>query len=214
MPWRIAGVGRWAALAAAGLGAIGALACGFALPASSVPAEGAVDWHAEPLQSGTRRTPFLWPEAGEGVLIRPRAAFDIAAVVAAAEPYSIDAGAFLAPVDLVMTWGRLPEEPYASRVSYSQMTRYYFWRTRDSSLDLRYIATHSANMHMIPADRNLRRALAHVGAGDRVRIRGLLVDVEAPRFRWQTSLSREDTGPGACELVWVEEVQRGDRLYL
>ncbi len=205
------GTRRWAGLAAAGLGA---LACGFALPASSVPADGAIDWHAEPLQSATRRTPFLWPAAGEDVLIRPRAAFDIAAVVAAAEPYSLDDGAFLAPVDLVMTWGRLPEEPFRGRVSYTQMTRYYFWHTGDSNLDLGYIATHSANMHMIPANRNLRRALAHVGAGDRVRIRGLLVDVEAPHLRWRTSLSREDSGPGACELVWVEQVQRGDRLYL
>ena len=198
------------ALLAAGIGAAG---CGFALPASSVPADGAIDWRAEPEQVPTRRTPFLWAAAGDGVLVRPRAAFDISAVVAAAEPYGLDEGAFLSPVDLVMTWGRLPEEPYRSRVSYNQMARFYFWRTRDADLDLRYIATHSANMHMIPADRNLRRALAHVGAGDRVRIRGLLVDVEAPHLRWHTSLSREDTGPGACELVWVEEMQRGDRLY-
>lgn len=200
----------WALLAAA----VGAAACGFALPASSVPADGAIDWHAEPEQGPTRRAPFLWPAAGDGVLVRPRASFDISAVVAAAEPYSLDAGAFLAPVDLVMTWGQLPEEPYRSRVSYSQMARFYFWRTHDGGLDRRYIETHSANMHMIPADRNLRRALAHIGAGDRVRIRGLLVDVDAPHLRWRTSLTRDDTGPGACELVWVEQVQRGDRLYL
>jgi hypothetical protein len=148
------------------------------------------------------------------VTVRPRAAFEISAVVAASEPYSFDGGAFLSPVDLVMTWGRLPEEPYRSRVSYYQVTRYYFWRTRDPKLDLGYIATHSANMHTIPATRNLARALAHLGGGDRVRLRGLLVDVEGPSgFRWQTSLSREDTGPGACELVWVEELQRGRRLY-
>ncbi len=135
-------------------------------------------------------------------------------MIAAAEPYSIDGGAFLSPVDLVMTWGRLPEEPYRSHVSYYQLTRYYFWRTGDAGLDLRYIATHSANMHMIPSTRNLGRALAHLGRGDRVRVRGLLVDVStAGGFRWATSLSRDDTGPGACELVWVEELQRGNRLY-
>ncbi len=156
--------------------AVAAAGCGFALPASSVAAGEAIDWHAE--------------------------------------PYSIDGGAFLSPVDLVMTWGRLPEEPYRSRVSYYQLTRYYFWRTGDAGLDLRYIATHSANMHMIPSTRNLGRALAHLGRGDRVRVRGLLVDVStAGGFRWATSLSRDDTGPGACELVWVEELQRGNRLY-
>lgn len=199
------------ALAAAALGLAG---CGLALPASSVPAGAAIDWHAEPVQAATWRTPFVWPTRRGEVRVRPRAAFDISAVVAASEPYSFDGGAFVSPVDLVMTWGQLPEEPYRSRVSYYQITRYYFWRTRDPGLDLSYIATHSANMHMIPATRNLARALAHVGGGDRVRLRGLLVDVEGPSgFHWQTSLSRDDTGPGACELVWVEELQRGQRLY-
>jgi hypothetical protein len=198
-------------LVAAGLGAAG---CGFALPASSVPADGGVDWRGEPLQVATRRAAFVWPTRRGEVTVAPRAAFDISAVVAAAEPYTFDDGAFLAPVDLVMTWGRLPEEPYRSRVSYYQLTRYYFWYTPDPSLDLGYIATHSANMHMIPSTRNLARALAHVGGGDLVRVRGLLVDVDTARgFRWRTSLSRQDTGPGACELVWVEELQRGRRLY-
>jgi hypothetical protein len=200
-----------AALAAA---ALGLAACGFALPASSVPAAEVIDWHAEPIQGPTWRTPFAWPTRRGEVRVLPRAAFDIQAMVAGAEPYSFDDGAFLSPVDLVMTWGRLPEEPYRSRVSYYQITRYYFWRTRDPGLDLRYVATHSANMHMIPSTRNLARALAHVGSHEPVRVRGLLVDVESARgYRWRTSLSRDDTGPGACELVWVEELQRGSRLY-
>jgi hypothetical protein len=179
-----------------------------------VAAGGTIDWHAEPLQAETERVPFVLPTRRGEVRVLPRAAFEVSAVVAAAEPYSIDGGAFLSPVDLVMTWGRLPEEPYRGRVSYYQLTRYYFWRTGDASLDLRYIATHSANMHMIPSTRNLGRALAHLGRGDKVRVSGLLVDVStAAGFRWATSLSRDDTGPGACELVWVEELQRGNRLY-
>jgi hypothetical protein len=198
-------------LAAAALGLAG---CGLALPASSVPAAAAIDWRSEPIQEETRRAPFVRLTRRGEVRVQPRAAFDVSAVVAAAEPYSFDDGAFLSPVDLVLTWGELPREPYRSRVSYYQLTRYYFWRSRDAGLDGSYIATHSANMHLIPATNNLARALAHVGGGDLVRVRGLLVDVEAADgFRWRTSLSREDTGPGACELVWIEELQRGHRLY-
>jgi hypothetical protein len=29
---------------------------------------------------------------------------------------------------------------------------------------------------------------------------------DADGWRWDSSLSREDSGPGACELVWVEAV--------
>ena len=205
---------RLAALAGGAVVLLALAGCGFMLPTSSVPTGEPIDWHAEPVQADTRRTPFVVLTRRGEVDVRPRATFDVSAVVGSAEPYSVDGGAFLSPVDLVMTWGQLPEAPYRGHVSYSQMTRFYFWHTRDGSLDLRYIATHSANMHMIPADRNIERALAHVGSGDAVRVRGLLVDVEMPHgFRWHTSLTREDTGPGACELVWVEELQRGNRLY-
>jgi hypothetical protein len=99
-------------------------------------------------------------------------------------------------------------------VSYDQLTRYYFWHTGDGSLDLAYISSHSANMHMVPATANLSRGLKRVGTGDRVRIRGLLINLSREDgFVWKTSMTRLDTGPGACELIWVEELQRGNRLY-
>ena len=41
-----------------------------------------------------------------------------------------------------------------------------------------------------------------------VRLTGYLVDVQGPGgFRWRTSLTREDTGDGACELMWIERVE-------
>jgi len=44
----------------------------------------------------------------------------------------------------------------------------------------------------------------HVRAGDRVRIDGWLVNVEAgDGWRWRSSLTREDSGSGACELVYA-----------
>lgn len=173
-----------------------------------------VDWSREPVQASTDR-PAFQIESGKGtVTLQPHAAFDVSARVAAAERYRLDAGASLAPVDLVLTWGKLPEEPFKSKVSYQQMTRYYFWRTPTADLDLGYIQAHSSNMHMIPAGENVRRALVSVDEGDAVRLRGLLVSASREDgFTWDSSLSRTDSGPGACELVWVEEIQIGRKLY-
>jgi len=43
--------------------------------------------------------------------------------------------------------------------------------------------------------------------GQIVRLQGYLVDVRGPGgFAWNTSLTRSDTGDGACEIVWVEAV--------
>ncbi|HEY0783816.1 MAG TPA: hypothetical protein VGE98_15260 [Thermoanaerobaculia bacterium] len=197
------------ALAALALGG-----CGLLLPAASERADRSVETDGEPLQTPTRRTPFRFETGHGAVNVVPRFEFDISAVVASAESYLLDTGAFLSPVDLVMTWGKLPEEPYRSRVSYNQMGRFYFWRTGSVDLDLHYIGTHSANMHLIPATKNLSRALRKVGSGDSVRITGLLVDVSMDSgFTWRTSTTREDDGPGACELIFVESLQRGMRVY-
>jgi hypothetical protein len=43
--------------------------------------------------------------------------------------------------------------------------------------------------------------------GQIVTIGGYLVDVRGPNgFTWNTSLTRGDTGNGACEIVWVESL--------
>ncbi len=173
-----------------------------------------IDWSREPIQGTTDRPAFEVDTRKGALTLDPRASFDISARVASDERYRADDGAFLVPVDLVMTWGKLPEEPYRSKVSYGQMARYYFWRTPAADLDLRYVESHSANMHMIPANDNVRRALLAAGGGDPVRVHGLLVNAKrADGFYWNSSLTREDTGPGACELVWVEEIQIGRKVY-
>jgi hypothetical protein len=173
-----------------------------------------IDWAGEPIQASTSRPSFEIETRKGKVTLDPRASFDVSAVVTSDEHYRFDDGAFLVPVDLVMTWGKLPEEPFRSRVSYGQITRYYFWRTKASDVDLHYIKSHSANMHIIPADDNVRRALLTVGTGDRVHVHGLLVNAKREDgFYWKTSLTREDDGPGACELVWVEEIQVGQKIY-
>jgi hypothetical protein len=71
----------------------------------------------------------------------------------------------------------------------------------------RDIEIHSANMHMIPATAEVERQLLRVRPGQVVALMGYLVEVRGrDGFRWRSSLTREDTGNGACELVWVEKL--------
>ena len=66
---------------------------------------------------------------------------------------------------------------------------------------------HSANMHMIPKDEAVQEVLERVRKGDVVYIRGKLVRVNTTDgWHWSSSLSRNDTGKGACEIIYVEEV--------
>ena len=55
-------------------------------------------------------------------------------------------------------------------------------------------------MHIISADPAAKRQLEQVRAGQLVRIEGFLVDARRPDgWRWNTSMTRNDTGAGACE---------------
>jgi hypothetical protein len=71
----------------------------------------------------------------------------------------------------------------------------------------REIETSSANMHMIPADPGVKRELEQVRQGQVVHIEGFLVDASrTDGWHWNTSMTRDDTGAGACELVYVESM--------
>jgi hypothetical protein len=62
-------------------------------------------------------------------------------------------------------------------------------------------------MHLIPASDAVRRSIDRVRPGELVHLEGFLVDARRPDgWHWNTSLTREDTGFGACELVYVEEI--------
>jgi hypothetical protein len=61
-------------------------------------------------------------------------------------------------------------------------------------------------MHMVPADDATRATLLDARRGSLVRLRGWLIEARGKDgFRWRSSLSRGDSGGGACELVLVEE---------
>lgn len=142
-----------------------------------------------------------------GYRIQPLESFTIQARVLSTEHYRFDRGAELSPVDLALGWGPMSDENVLSKLRISQSNRWFHWQTDDFPIPRREIETNSANMHMIPANEEIEEKLKAIEEGQIVRINGYLVNVEADDgWRWSSSLSREDTGAGACELVWVESV--------
>ena len=61
---------------------------------------------------------------------------------------------------------------------------------------------------LIPADAAVRRALRGVRPGALIQLSGQLVEVHSPKgWTIRSSMTRDDTGAGACEVVWVEALQ-------
>ena len=71
----------------------------------------------------------------------------------------------------------------------------------------REIETQSANMHMIPANEQIEKVLKSIVPGQIVKLSGDLVQVDASDgWHWKSSLTREDTGAGACEIIYVKAI--------
>jgi hypothetical protein len=138
-----------------------------------------------------------------------RAHYDITARILSREDYRLDGVSDLSPEDLALGWGRMSDNQVISQLSISQGARFYSWHTRTPlPIPKDEINTHSANTHLIPADNSVRRQLGRLRVGEVVHLRGELVDAVKDDGRWwHTSLTRTDTGDGACELMLVQDVE-------
>lgn len=157
-----------------------------------------------PVQIGVKDV--RWFDRGN-YQITPLANFEIKARILGRENYLFDAGAELVPVDLALGWGPMSDSGVLEHIDISQSGRFYFWQVKQFPIPRRDIETHSANMHLIPANERIEAILNDTREGQVVAMRGYLVRADrADGWAWQSSLTREDTGAGACELIWVEEL--------
>lgn len=139
-----------------------------------------------------------------------RAAFDIQARVLSRETYFLGTESDLSPIDLALGWGRMSDQAIVDQIRVRQARRWYYTRyALPSPIPEQEIIRSSANMHMIPSSPEVERALKRLRRGDVIRIQGYLVDVDHDSgWKWRTSMTRSDTGQGACEIIYVEDVQR------
>lgn len=153
---------------------------------------------ADPEQSEIDDAPGI--ERGRFVL-RPRADFNATVRILAREDYSMGDLADLVPTDFAVGWGPMSDSAALAGIEISQANRFYFWSTKDWPLTREQIETHSANWHVIPASEHVRETLGRLRTGSIVQLRGQLVDIEGKDGGMRTSLSRLDTGAGACEIL-------------
>lgn len=161
----------------------------------------------EPLQTKPASSAII--EHGDYALT-PLADYAIEARVLSRHDYSFDGGSALAPTDLAVGWGRMSDSDVIAQLELSQSARYFSYRWRNAPpIPVDEIVRSASNMHMIPRDAQAARELADVRVGELVAMRGQLVDARRPDgFRWTSSLRRDDSGNGACELMLVDSIER------
>lgn len=115
--------------------------------------------------------------------------------------------------DLCIVWG--------SNATDLALNQFDFWngqftcniRTRDTVAWQSFVMRQLSNNHLLSADDVIRDKIGDVRIGDVVRIRGKLASYSANGQTIRgTSITRDDTGNGACETVFVEDFQIVSRM--
>lgn len=128
--------------------------------------------------------------------------------------YYNDPQAELVPVDVAVGWRQMSDQSVLDRLGISMSNRFYFYEWPDEPpIPQDVIKVSSANNHVIAANPEVRKLIRGLRHGQILTMDGYLVNATGPEGRaWNSSLTREDTGNGACELFYVESAKVVDRI--
>jgi hypothetical protein len=142
--------------------------------------------------------------------LKPLAKFSLDARVLHRKNYRYDHQSKLAPIDLAVGWGKMSDQAVLDRLTISQSSRFYWYEYQlPPPIPQDEIIRQSTNLHLIPMDAVVEKACRNLRGGELIHLEGQLVEASGPEIgTWRSSLSRSDSGNGACELVLVEDVRR------
>ena len=153
--------------------------------------------------------------------INYEAYYDITAYVASVHDY-YGFGFFdtYVPRDVCLVWGNLKDSLSDSDVTYRQYDRHCYmsyqnYEIKDVSkyyngaFRNKYSDFDMSNNHIIPATTEIRAEILGLRRGDKVRLIGYLVYAYSEnQENLISSLRRDDSGDGACEVFFVTKVEK------
>jgi hypothetical protein len=164
--------------------------------------------------------PVTFTKDGYGYELTPLFNYTISALLVHKLNYkrfSIYKYASVFPMDLSLVWGsNLATRVYQSKkLWFWQDGRFTYWQYEAG---VAVNPSEIANEHLIINNETIERKMNSLNVGDQVKITGKLVDVVArntgqtnidrpPSYEWKTSTIRTDTGAGACEIIYVEDIE-------
>lgn len=109
-------------------------------------------------------------------------------------------------LDVCVVWGDSAANPYLDRIDFWNGIFTCNFQTRDREAWEAFDGTQISNNHLISDDPYIRDRVGDIRIGDQIRVRGQLASYVSPSgSRRGTSTTREDTGDGACETIYVDE---------
>ncbi|HPN31316.1 MAG TPA: hypothetical protein PKY81_10190 [bacterium] len=178
------------------------------------------DPSGEPVQKELKRIKVLRKVSYDGIdfIVSTKYRYEITALLKSSEKYYLGWESEFSPVDFCLVWGKLSEKYIDKTIKYEQSSRWYFYRyDGDCQASSEYISSHSSNNHIIPATENLKNLLTSRLTNKIIYLKGYLVNIDGnkngAKYWWRSSLSREDSGEGACEVFYVTRAEVNNRIY-
>jgi hypothetical protein len=143
-----------------------------------------------------------------GAALTPLADYHFDARLLSLVWYHSDGGAKYSPVDLGIAWGKMSDSANIDALHWTHGGRFLNYAySQGPPLPQPEMQRSIANMHVLPANASILKAISRFRPGQRIAGTGLLVKLTgADGYTWVSSLSREDSGGGACELIYLTEV--------
>ena len=176
------------------------------------------DVHEEPRQKSVRKPPIRTSVKGIDYSIQPRFSYDISALVVSLhhsdtwwdyihKQFSDNINL----MDLCVVWGGNAQSGAYKRISFSNNQFECHWGASSQEAWSAFNQAEASNNHMVTDDPEVAKTLRSIRIGDQVRVQGYLVDYTVIKDGKAlgtrvSSDNRIDTGPGACEVLYVESI--------
>lgn len=171
----------------------------------------------EPQQTKTRKRPFNVSMKGIDYTVEPEFEYDITGMVVSFRHHDEDysrmhrlAKDHLNMLDVCVIWGDNTR---------AHLQKIEFWnglftcnvQTRSQVAWESFDMNQLSNNHLLSDDEDIRDRVLDIKVGDQIRVQGVLASYTSPVGKRGTSITRTDTGDGACETLYIEsfEIVRG-----
>lgn len=165
----------------------------------------------EPIQVDTEIEPFSFAYAGKSYTVEPVADYELWGLVVSHNDIEsfmdfVHDASSVDTKDLCVIWGPNLETNDFQQIEFTSGDFTCFFQF-PSGVDFRFDSI--SNNHLITDNQSIRDVIANIRVGDQVHILGSLVNYqEAGTTFWRrSSTKRRDSGNGACEVIFVDEIE-------
>lgn len=147
----------------------------------------------------------------EEFTITPVKRYRISARILRRENYHFSEAHEILPIDLVLGWNIMSDLKTIkdNNIDISQSNRFYYWKIPSfEKITREMIEINSANVHIGAINKEIKNELENLDKNDLIYFEGYLVNVVNNKngYRFVSSLTRKDTGAGACEVFLITKV--------